>query len=192
MNIKEIVTSNNIHYQNVNKDKQVKKEIKKLKRIQRSLSRKYEANKNLEERKNKKSKNFIKNLNSLRKEYKRINNLKNDRFTKIIEDIYLSPPKRIVIEDLDIESMRKNKQISSYIQLSSFRKFYNRLKNKAIKYKTEIITADRYYPSSKMCSSCGNVKKNLLLSERTYKCEICGLVIDRDYNASINLMNYRK
>jgi len=192
MNIKEIVTSNKIHYQNVNKDKKIKKEIKKLKRIQRSLSRKYEANKNIEERKNKKSKNFIKNLNSLRKRYKRINNLKDDRFTKIIEDIYLRPPKKIVIEDLDIDSMRKNKQISSYIQISSFRKFYNRLKDKAIKYKTEIITADRYYPSSKMCSCCGNIKKTLLLSERTYKCDLCGLTINRDYNASINLKNYRK
>ena len=66
-----------------------------------------------------------------------------------------------------------------------------------IKYKCEFngiefIQVDRFYPSSKTCSCCGSIKKDLKLKDREYKCDKCGLKIDRDYNASINLSNYSK
>ena len=120
----------------------------------------------------------------------RINNLRNDYIEKVIEDILIKPPSKIVVEDLDVKSMQQNKKISSLIQISSFTKFINKLIEKCNKYNIEIIKANRYYPSSKMCSKCKNIKEKLLLSERVYKCSNCNNKINRDYNAAINLANY--
>ena len=100
------------------------------------------------------------------------------------------PPKVIVVEDLDVKRMQQNKKISSLIQISSFRKFLTKLKERCNKYSIEVKDADRYYPSSKMCSRCKNIKEKLLLSERIYKCNICNNKISRDLNAAINLANY--
>ena len=85
---------------------------------------------------------------------------------------------------------RHNKKISSLIKISSFRKFINTLKEKCVKQNVLITEADKYYLSSKMCSTCGNIKKKLLLSERVYYCEACEYVINRDLNAAINLAKY--
>ena len=189
LNISSIVTSENKVYVSVNKEKKVKKAVRKLKRKQRSLSRKYEVAKK-EKRKLRECKNFIKNKKRNRVLLERINNLRNDYIEKIIEDILSKPPKRIVVEDLDVKAMQQNKKISSLIQISSFTKFINKLTEKCIKYNIEIIKANRYYPSSKMCSRCKNIKDKLLLSERVYKCCNCGNIINRDLNAAINLANY--
>ena len=86
--------------------------------------------------------------------------------------------------------MSKNKRISNKIQISSFRKFINKLKYIAYKENVSLIEADKYYPSSKKCSKCVEIKKELELGERIYKCGKCGLVIDRDVNAAINLASY--
>ena len=191
VNISSIVTSENKVYVSVNKEKKVKKAVRKLKRKQRSLSRKYEVAKK-EKRKLKECKNFIKNKKTNRVLLERINNLRNDYIEKVIEDILIKPPRKIVIEDLDVKSMQQNKKISSLIQISSFRKFINILREKCYKQEVIIEEADKYYPSSKKCSVCGNVKEKLLLSERVYRCSCCGLKIDRDLNAAINLANYSK
>ena len=189
VNISSIVTSENKVYVSINKEKKVKKAVRKLKRKQRKASRKYEVAKK-EKRKLKECKNFIKNKKANRVLIERINNLRNDYIEKIIEDILSKPPKRIVIEDLDVKSMQQNKKISSLIQMSSFTKFINKLIEKCSKHNIEIIKANRYYPSSKMCSKCKNIKEKLLLSERVYKCSNCNNKINRDYNAAINLANY--
>ena len=86
--------------------------------------------------------------------------------------------------------MAKNKNISSKLQISSFRKFINKLKYITYKENITLIEANKYYPSSKKCSSCKEIKKDLKLSDRIYKCDKCGLAIDRDINAAINLARY--
>ena len=101
-------------------------------------------------------------------------------------------PKKIVIEDLNVRGMLKNKHLSKAISNQCFNKFRQYLTYKCQLYGIELEIADRFYPSSKMCSCCGNVRKRLSLSERIYKCKECGLEIDRDYNASINLSRYDK
>lgn len=101
-------------------------------------------------------------------------------------------PEYIVIEDLNISGVMKNKHLSKVIQEQSLYEFKRQLKYKCEWYGVELIIADRFYPSSKTCSCCSNIKKDLKLSDRTYKCNVWGLEIDRDLNASINLREYHK
>ena len=95
------------------------------------------------------------------------------------------------MEDLNISGMMKNKHISKAIQQQNLYEFIRQMKYKCEWLGIEFVQVDRFYPSSKTCSCCGNIKRDLKLSERTYICKECGLVIDRDLNASINLANYR-
>ena len=94
------------------------------------------------------------------------------------------------MEDLSIKGMMKNKCLSKAIQEQCFYEFIRQMKYKCEWNGIEFIQVDRFYPSSKTCSCCGNIKKDLKLSDRTYICDKCGLIIDRDLNASINLGNY--
>ena len=189
LNVSTIVLSNNKKYKSINKEKRIKKATRKLKLLQRKSSRRY-INALNNKKKLKEAKNFIKIKKLIRKCYRRLSNLRDDYINKVIDDILYKPPKRIVIETLDIKSMQQNKKISSLIQISSFTKFINKLIEKCSKHNIEIIKANRYYPSSKMCSKCKNIKEKLLLSERVYKCSNCNNKINRDYNAAINLANY--
>ena len=189
LNISTIVLSNNKKYKSINKERRIKKATRKLKLLQRKSSRRY-INALNNKKKLKDAKNFIKVKKLIRKCYKRLSNLRDDYINKVVDDILYKPPKRIVIETLDIKSMQQNKKISSLIQISSFRKFINTLKEKCVKQNVLITEADKYYPSSKMCSTCGSIKKELLLSERVYYCEACEYVINRDLNAAINLAKY--
>lgn len=189
LNVSTIVLSNNKKYKSINKEKRIKKATRKLKLLQRKSSRRY-INALNNKKKLKEVKNFIKIKKLIRKCYRRLSNLRDDYINKVIDDILYKPPKRIVIETLDIKSMQQNKKISSLIQISSFRNFINTLKEKCNKQNVLITEADKYYPSSKMCSTCGSIKKDLLLSDRVYYCEACDYVINRDLNAAINLAKY--
>ena len=189
LNISSIVTSENKVYVSINKEKRVRKATRRLKRMQRKASRKYEVAKK-EKRKLRECKNFIKNKKTIRKRQERLNNLRSDYINNVINDILTKPPKVIVVEDLNVKQMQQNKKISSLIQISSFRKFISKLKERCDKHNIEVKEADRYYPSSKMCSKCKNIKDKLLLNERVYKCSICNNKINRDLNAAINLANY--
>ena len=189
LNVSTIVLSNNKKYKSINKEKRIKKATRKLKLLQRKSSRRYLKAFN-NKKKLKEAKNFIKIKKLIRKCYRRLSNLRDDYINKVIDDILYKPPKRIVIETLDIKSMQQNKKISGLIQISSFRNFINTLKEKCIKQNVLITEADKYYPSSKMCSTCGSIKKDLLLSDRVYYCEACDYVINRDLNAAINLAKY--
>lgn len=176
-------------YKNINKTKRVKKLEKKLRRLQRKVSRKYEKNK--EGRSYVKTSNIIKLEKNIRKLHKRLDNIRTDYRHKISTEIVKTKPSRIVMESLNISGMLKNKHLSKAVAQQGFYEFKAMLKYKSEKYNIEFLEADKWYPSSKTCSKCGYVKPKLSLSERTFVCECCGAVIDRDKNASINLSRYR-
>ena len=94
------------------------------------------------------------------------------------------------MEDLNILGMMKNRHLSEAVQDQCFHEFVRQMKYKCEWNGIEFIQADRYYPSSKTCSCCGNVKRDLKLKDRTFVCSECGFTLDRDLNASINLMRY--
>lgn len=189
LNINHIDLSNGKVFETSNASPKIISLNKKRKRLQRALSRKYLAAK-----KDKKPLRECRNYQKLKKKLfnleQRINHLKTDLDNKIIDDILEKPPKRIVIETLDVKEMQKNKRISSSLQMTGFRKFDNLLKQRIRYFDIELVEVPKYYPSSKKCSRCGHVKEKLSLSERTYRCDSCGLVINRDLNAAINLKNY--
>lgn len=183
------ICSNGLTYKNINKTHVIKKLNKKLKHQQRQLSRKY--------LKNKIGNKFIKTNNILKLEhkikltYRRIKNIRENYIHQITTYLVKTKPCRIVIEDLNIKGMMKNRHLSKAIAEQSFYRFSNVLKYKCEWNNIELLKADRFYPSSKMCSRCGNIKKDLKLKDRIYNCTNCGLIIDRDYNASLNLANYK-
>ena len=173
---------------NINKSKEVKRLKKKLKRLQRQCSRKYEMNK--EGLKFIKTENIIKLEKEIKLIHRRLTNIRNNHIHQATNRIIKLKPIRIVIEDLNISGMMKNKHLSEKIQEQKLYEFIRQIKYKCEFNGIEFVKADRFFPSSKMCSSCRNIKKDLKLSDRIYKCE-CGLEIDRDKNASINLSNYK-
>lgn len=176
-------------YKNINKTKRVKKLEKNLRRLQRKISRKYEKNK--EGRSYVKTSNIIKLEKSIRKLYKRLDNIRTDYRHKVTTEIVKTKPSRIVMESLNINGMLKNKHLSKAVAQQGLYEFKAMIKYKTEKYNIKFVEADKWYPSSKTCSKCGYVKPKLSLSERTFVCECCGAVIDRDRNASINLSRYK-
>ena len=199
LNNAEIVTSENIRYNQVTKSKQYKKILKRKKRLQRSLSRKYLVCNPENKKRFKLSKNYRKNKSLIIKIDKRLRNLKEHRHNEIINDILTKPPKIIVLEDLYVKEMAskenrkdkdyKEKLASKNITEASMRKFRTMLINRINKYETAIVIADKYYASSQTCSCCGN-KQKMKVDKRIYRCNKCGLILDRDLNAAINLANY--
>ena len=176
-------------YANINKSKEVKRLKRKLKHEQRKHSKKLlvakQLNRDLED-----CKNLEKQRKKVNSVYKRLTNIRTNYIHQITTEIVKIKPSKVVMEDLKVSEMLKNKYLVKYVLEQDLRKFRNILKYKCNVYNIEFILADRYYASSKICSQCGNVKHDLKLSDRIYKCEKCGLVINRDLNASINLANY--
>ena len=189
LGIKELVTcSNGMVFKNINKSLKVRKLKKKLKRLQRKVSRKYDMNK--QGNKYIKTDNIIKLEKQIKLIYRKLANIRDNHIYQSINTILKERPYKIVMEDLNISGMIKNKHLSKAILEQCFYKFISTMKYKCEWKGIEFVQVDRFYPSSKTCSNCGYIKKDLKLSDRTYICEECGLVIDRDLNASINLMNY--
>lgn len=172
-------------YININKTKKVKKLKKKLKRKQKQISRKYEKNK--QGKKYVKTKNIIKGEKCVKLLHRKIANIMENYIHQITNNIVKTKPYCIVLEDLNISGMMKNKHLSKAIQEQNFYMFRQILTYKAELNGIKIVIADRFYPSSKTCSNCGSIKKELKLSHRTYKCDECGFIVNRDLNASINL-----
>ena len=180
-------------FENINKTKRVKKLKKKLKREQRSLSRSIEYSKS-NKIKLRDLKNFSKKKLKIQRIFYRLNCIRNDYNNKMVHEITRTKLKYITIEDLKISNMIKNKHLSKAIQEQNFYNIRLKLINKCKERNIELRIVDTFYPSSKFCSCCGNIKRDLKLNDRFYKCNHCGLEIDRDYNASINLMkcqNYK-
>ena len=184
MGIKTLMTcSNGINFNRVSS----KKEKKKLKRLQKKASRHYD--KMMKTKSSYKSKNLLKLETLIHKQHQRISNVRLNNIHQATTKLVKLNPKAIVVEDLNVQGMMKNKHLSEKIANCSFYEIYRQLEYKCKNKGIEFIVADRFYPSSKICSKCGYKKEKLSLSERTYKCECCGNVIDRDFNASLNLKN---
>jgi putative transposase len=180
------ICSNKQVFENINKSKEVKRLEKKLKREQRSLSRMYENKKKGEST----LKNIQKQKLKVQKLYHRIYNIRTDYINKTIAEIVKTKPSYITIEDLNIRGMMKNRHLSKAISQQKLYEFRTKLTNKCHQNNIELRIVDRWFPSSKICNCCGNIKKDLKLSDRTYICD-CGYVADRDYNASLNLKDCR-
>ena len=173
-------------FRNINKTKKVKKIKKKLKREQRKMARSIEYSKS-KKIKLKELKNFNKKKLKVQKIFYRLNCIRDDYNNKIVDEITRAKLKYITIEDLKVSNMMKNKHLSKAIQEQNFYAIRTKLINKCKERNIELRLVPTFYPSSKTCSCCGGIKKDLKLKDRIYKCSSCGLEIDRDYNASINL-----
>ena len=181
------ICSDGNKYKNINKTKKVKKLEKQKRRLQRSISRSYENNKQGKEYC--KTKNVIKKEKLLLILNHRLTNIRHDHLHHITSEIVKREPSFICIEDLNVKGMMKNRHLSKAVQQQGFYEFRRQMEYKSKWNNIQAIIADQFFPSSKLCSCCGKIKKDLKLSERIYKCE-CGNVIDRDLQAALNLKKY--
>ena len=182
------VVSDGTVFQNINYSKEVKKLEKRKRHLQRRLSKKFEANK--QGNKFVKTSNIVKLQKQVAVLDRKLTNIRSTYIYEVIKDILSARPKRIVIEDLNVRGMLRNKHLARSIASQKFAEFATKLAWKCEETGIELVKANRWYPSSKTCSGCGFKKQVLSLSERVYVCEHCGLVIDRDLNAALNLTNY--
>ena len=113
-------------------------------------------------------------------------NIRADYINKTVSSIVKQKPSFITIEDLNVSGMMKNRYLSKAVAIQKFYEFRSKLEYKCNLFGIELRVVDRFYPSSKLCHSCGYIKKDLKLKDRIYKCD-CGYVEDRDKNASLNL-----
>ena len=190
LGIKDLaVCSDGNIYKNINKTHSIKKLEKRKRRLQRSISRRYEKNKKGDSYC--KTSNIIKRQKELLKVIKRLTNIRKNYLHQTTSEIIKRKPSFICIEDLNVSGMMKNKHLSKVIQQQCFYEFRRQITYKSEWNNISLVIADRFFPSSKLCSCCGNIKKDLKLSDRIYKCE-CGNIIDRDFQASLNLKIYGK
>jgi putative transposase len=179
-------------FHNINKTKKVKRLKSKLLHLCRKQAKKYTTN-----NKNKrypeqyyKSNRILQVEKQIKKIYARLSNIRRNyihQCTSFLTKLY---PKQVIMETLNLIGMYKNKHLSGALQEQCLSMFIRQMKYKCEWNDIEFIQVDRFYPSSKTCSSCGCIKSDLKLKDRTFQCEHCGLVIDRDENAAINLMKY--
>ena len=188
LGIKDLaICSDGNKYKNINKSNSIKNLEKKKRRLQRSISRSYE--------KNKKGKEYCKTNNVIKKEklllklYHRLTNIRQNYLHQTTSEIIKREPSFICIEDLNVSGMMKNRHLAKAVQEQCFYEFRRQIEYKSTQNSIPVIIADRFFLSSKLCSCCGMIKKDLKLSDRIYKCE-CGNVIDRDYQAALNLKRY--
>lgn len=179
------VCSDGIEYDNINKVQTVKRLEKRHRRLQRQVSRKYQMNK--------KGGSYCKTSNirkleeQLLKSNQRLANIRRNYTHQVTSEIIAREPSAVVMEDLNVKGMMKNRHLAKAVQQQNFGEFYRQMQYKCEWNNIAFITADRFYPSSKTCSHCGSIKKDLRLSDRTYVCTDCGMVMDRDLNAAVNL-----
>ena len=177
------IVSDGKTYKNINKSAKLKKLEKKLIREQRSLSRKYE---NLKKGESTQKRNIQKQKLKIQKLHHRIDNIRTDYINKIIAEIVKTKPSHITIEDLNVSGMMKNRHLSKAIASQKFYEFKRKLQAKCRENGIELRIVDRWFPSSKTCHCCKNIKKDLKLSDRLFRCD-CGYIEDRDFNAALNL-----
>ena len=157
---------------------------KRLKRLQRKVSRKYCINKC---NKHNKTKNIMKLERQIKLIHRSLRNIRVNHIRKFVSDLVKKQPQYIAIEDLNVKGMMKNKYLAKDIANCSFYTIKEHLIRKAAERCIAVRLVDRFYPSSKTCSNCGNYNKDLKLSQRVYHCSNCQEKIDRDFNASLNL-----
>lgn len=177
-------------YININKTSVIRNLNRKLTHVQKVLSRKYEAAKKAGKDPKEKSNQILKYEALLKRIYHKLACIRLNQRQQITRELVNLHPERIVVEDLNVRGMMKNRHLARAIGEMGFYDFINILSYKCEELGIELVKADRFYPSSKTCSHCGCINKGLKLSDRIFICPDCGFVIDRDYNAAINLMNY--
>ena len=177
-----------ITYRNINKTSKMKRLEKQRRHLERSISRKYEQNR----RGNTfvKTNNIMRSEERLKKMYARMTNIRTNYIHQTTHDLVSLLPKRVVMEDLNVTGMMKNRHLSKAIQEQCFGEFIRQMQYKCEWNGIEFVQVGRFYPSSKTCSCCGAIKRDLRLRDRVYVCAECGAEIDRDYNAAINLSRY--
>lgn len=182
------ICSDGTVYRNINKTEKVKQLEKRKKRKQRSVSRKYRMNKKGESYC--KTNNIVKSEKEILKLERQLTNIRHNYCNQISAEIINRKPKFIVIEDLNVSGMMKNKHLSKSVQNQCLRELRRQFEYKSQLAQVPLIIADRWFPSSKTCNCCGSVKKDLKLSDRVYKCKECDYMEDRDLNAAKNLRDY--
>ena len=183
------IVSDGTLFPNINKTETIRKLEKQLKREQRCLSRKHEDYKKHNNKKRKGEairQNIQKQTLKVQRLHQRLENARTDYINKCISEIVKTKPSYVVLEDLNVSGMMKNRHLSKAIANQKFREFRVKLEIKCKAMGIEFRIVDRFYPSSKLCHECGTIKSDLKLSDRTYSCE-CGYENDRDLNASLNL-----
>lgn len=179
--IKTLATlSNGVTFANV---KAFKKYKGKLKKAQRTQSKRYN------QKSKEQSKNYKKAAKKVAKIHQKIANVRKDATHKLTTHLAKNHS-TVKIEDLNVSGMLKNKRLSSAISDGGFYEFRRQLEYKCAWYGSNLVVIDRFFASSKTCSCCGKIKKDLKLSERIFNCDGCGFRIDRDLNAAINVKNY--
>lgn len=184
LGLKDFATiSNKQVFKNINKSIKIKKLEKSLKRQQKSLSRKFE---NKKRKRGETANNIQKNILRVQRLHRRLRNTRIEYVKHCINSLVRLSPKFITIEDLNIRGMLKNRHLSKAISKQNFYYFRLFLTQQCNKNNIELRIVDRWFPSSKTCNCCGQIKTDLKLKDRVYKCD-CGYIEDRDLNASYNL-----
>lgn len=187
LGIKTLVTmSDGTTVPNIKTFRRVRILTKRLKRLQRKLSRKYRINKC---NKHHKTRNIIKLEKQIKLIHRVIRNIRINHIRKFVSELVKKQPRYIAIEDLNVKGMMKNRHLAKDVANCSFYTIKEHLIRKAKERRILVRLIDRFYPSSRLCSTCGSYKPDLKLSQRVYHCCNCGIKIDRDFNASINIAN---
>ena len=178
-------------YPNINKSGRVRRLERKLRHVQRNLSRKYKVNNKRDSNKQYEQTNGVRKTKALKQKIEsKLTDIRNNYTHQTTHELVSMLPKRVVMEDLSVKNMMKNKHLSKAIQDQKWTEFIRQMKYKSEWRGIEFIQAGKFYPSSKLCSGCGAVKKGLKLNDRVYICDECGLKINRDFNAALNLERY--
>jgi putative transposase len=188
LGIKDLaICSDKSTIKNINKSYTIRRLKRKRRRLQRQVSRKYQMNKKGESYR--KTSNIIKSEKKLLRINRKLANIRHNHLHQATTAIIKRKPSFICLEDLNVKGMMSNKHLSKATQEQKFYEFRRQIEYKAKWAKIPVIIANRYFPSSKTCIRCGKVKKDLKLSDRIYQCE-CGNIIDRDFQAALNLKLY--
>ena len=203
LGIKTLATlSTGVFIENINKSRKVKQLEKQLRREQRHLARQLQVNtkgylttetggrKPIYNRPLELCSNIQETKRKIKLIYYKLHSIRMNHLHQTTSYLVKQLPKGIVIEDLNVKGMVKNRHLAKHIKDAMFYEFRRQLEYKCLEYGIYLVVADRFYPSSKMCSYCGNNKSELNLNERVYKCDSCGLKKDRDLNAAENLAYY--
>lgn len=188
--------------ENINKSRRVKQLEKQLRREQRHLARQLQANtkgyltaarggrKPIYKRHLEACSNIQETKRKIKLIHRKLHSIRMNHLHQTTSYLVKQLPKGIVIEDLNVKGMMKNKHLAKQIQNAMFYEFRRQLEYKCSRYGIQLVVADRFYPSSKTCSHCGGIKSDLKLNERVYRCSSCGLEKNRDSNAAENLAYY--
>lgn len=173
----------------VDNPKPLKKNIRKIKRLGRQLDKRTHARTKQERLSGiKKSENYKKLSVKMSNAHRKIANIRRD-FMQKVTTILTTHYTHIALEDLNVKGMVRNHRLAQSVSDVAFGELCRQIEYKSALNGTTVTKADRFYPSSKTCSVCGNIKHDLKLSDRTYRCDRCGTMLDRDYNASLNLLS---